>query len=254
MAKTETDTSKNLLSRIFGSFVRSGDYAPENGGVEPAHDTGNLETAIEKSVAGINALYDRKAKLLGVRAAELRKKETIEQQLQKLDAQRVQFLTEHRISGGEQDKQRAAELLEQIERLKREMADIAAIVDAIEQKVADLNGEIVTAERGYRINLGKFLDTQMDGLVAVYNEMAPEFARIVTDIEALYRTMMKYQCGNTNGWWRDARIPTIKPREGHIYPPILDTTSKEFDIAGSRRALELIAAFREGGYFSQFDK
>jgi len=222
--------------------------------VAPVAGTVNLETEIEKSVTRIFSLYEKKKKLLGVRAEELGKNETFEHQLQELGAQRVEALTAHRISKNDQDKQRADDLFETMERLKREMADIAAVVNALEQKIADLNGKIGTAERGYRIDLGKFFDVQMDGLVAVYNEIAPEFARIVTDIEALYRTMMKYQCGNTNGWWRDARIPTIKPRDGHIYPPILDTASREFDTASNDRALELTAAFKEGGYMSRFDK
>jgi hypothetical protein len=246
--------SKNALSKIFGPLFRGSDPAPERDSAVPATDTVNLENEIEKSVAQINSLYDKKMKLLGVRANELRKKETIEQQLQELDAQRIGFLTEHRISGSEQDKQRADELLVQIEQLKREVADTSAIVDSIEQKIVDLNGEIGTAERGYRIDLGKFFDAQMDALVGRYNIIVPEFVQAVTDIDALYRTMIEYGCGNSNGWWRDARVPTIKPRDGFIYPPILDTTSREFDTVSRRRALELIDAFKEGGFMSRFDK
>ncbi len=246
--------SKNALSKIFGPLFRGSDPAPERASAVPATDTVNLENEIEKSVAGINSLYDKKMKLLGVRANELRKKETIEQQLQELDAQRIGYLTEHRISGSEQDKQRADELLVQIEQLKREAADTSAIVDSIEQKIADLNGEIGTAERGYRIDLGKFFDVQLDGLVAQYNAIASDFVRIVTDIDALQKTMIEYGCGNSNGWWRDARAPVIKPRDGHGYPPMLDTTSREFDTASRRRALELIDAFKKGGYMSRFDK
>lgn len=246
--------SNNVLSKIFGPLFRSGDPAPERDSAAPVTDTTNLETEIEKSVAQLDSLYGTKAKLRGLHAAELRNKESLEHRLQELDAQRVDALTERRISKNEKDKQRADELLKQIEHLKREMADISAVANAFEKKIAALNEPIKTAERGYRIDLGKFFDTQMDRLVAEYNDIAPEFARIVTNIDALYKTMIEYQCGNSNGWWRDARAPTIKPRDGHIYSPIMDTTSKEFDAASRRRALELMDAFKEGRFISRFDK
>lgn len=241
---------KNILSRIFGSFARGANSAPETSDAA----TSVIETEIEKRVGRINSLYGTKMKLRGLHTEELEKKDSIEHQLRELDAQRVEALTAYRISKNENDNKRAADLLEQIEPLKREMADISAVANAIAQKIADLNEPIKEAERGYRIDLGKFFDTQMDGLVAEYNDIAPEFARIVTNIDALQKTMIEYQSGNSNGWWRDARAPTIKPRDGHIYSPIMDTTSREFDSVSQRRALELIAAFKEGGFMSRFDK
>ncbi|GEM_PF-3898860 len=254
MSKTETDTRKNLLSRIFEPFIRSGDPAPERDSAAPATDTTNLETAIEKSVARLNELHATWRKLGGLRAKEISKKESIEQELKDLDAQRIEALTAHRISGNESDLKSADGLYGQIEKRKREVADISGVAKAIEQKIAALKEPIETADRGYRINLGKFLDTQMDRLVAQYNAITPEFVRIVTDIDALYKMMIEYGCGNSNGWWRDAHVPTIKPRDGYIYPPIMDTTSREFDTVSRRRALELIDSFKEGGYMSRFDK
>jgi hypothetical protein len=66
--------------------------------------------------------------------------------------------------------------------------------------------------------------------------------------------MLEYGCGNSNGWWKDARAPTIKPRDGFIYPPIMDTRTSEFDTASRRRALEFIDAFKKGGFMSRFEK
>ncbi len=254
MAKTETDTRKNLLSRIFEPFIRSGDLAPERNSPAPVSDTTDLETAIEKSVARLNELHVARRKLGGLRAGEIGKKESIERKLRELDAQRIEALTANRISGNEKDKQRADELYGQIEKLNREVADISGVAKSIEQKIVALKEPIETADRGYRINLGKFFDAQMDVLAGRYNAIVPEFVQVVTDIDALYKTMIEYGCGNSNGWWRDARVPTIKPRDGFIYPPIMDTTNREFDTVSRRRALELIDAFKEGGYMSRFDK
>jgi hypothetical protein len=251
---SKTNDENNILSRVFGSFFRDGYPASERDSAAPATDTTNLETAIEKSVAQLNDLHATWKKLGGLRANEIRKHESIKQELESLDAQRIEALTAHRISGNENDLKRADELYGQIEKRKREVADISGVAKAIEQKIAALKGQIETADRGYRINLGKFFDAQMDVLAGRYNAIAPEFVRVVTDIDALYKTMLEYQCGDSNGWWKDARVPTIKPRDGKIYPPIMDTTSSEFDTASRRRALELIAAFKEGGYMSRFDK
>ena len=246
--------SKHALSKIFGPFLRSGDPAPERDSVATVADTTNLETEIEKSVAMLNELHATKMKLRGLHASEIGKKESIEQKSRELDAQRIEALTAHRISGNERDLKRADELYGQIEKWKREVADISDVAKAIEQRITALNKQIETAARGYRMDLGKFLDTHMDVLVGRYNAIVPEFVQVVTDIDALYKTMIEYGSGNSNGWWRDARAPTIKPRDGFIYPPIMDTTSREFDTVTRRRALELIDAFKEGGFMSRFDK
>jgi hypothetical protein len=246
--------SKNALSKIFGPFFHGGDPAPERNSPASVSDTTNLETEIEKSVAQLNALYATRMKLRGLHAGEIGKKESTGQKLRVLDAQRIETLTAHRISKDEKEKQRADEMYGQIEKLKLELADISGVAQLIEQKIAALDEQIKTADRGYRIDLGKFFDAQMDGLVARYNDIAPEFVQVVTDIDALYKTMIEYGCGNSNGWWKDARVPTIKPRDGFIYPPIMDTTTREFDTASRRRALELIDAFKKGGFMSRFDK
>lgn len=247
MNKLGNEARGNALSRIFGKFVDTTDHGSvNNNSASPVAD--KIESAIESSVIQLNELIAEKVKLQRLRTQETDKKESLDTQTQELESQRIEALTAHRIAGGEKDKQRADDLLKQIEQLKQNAMDATGIAGSIERKIAAIDDEINTADRVYRINLGKFFDNQMDNLVAEYNDLAPRFARIVTDIDALYRMMIQYGAGNSNGWWRDARAPAIKPRDGHIYPAIVDTTSAEFDDTARRRASEIIEAFKKAGF------
>lgn len=255
MSTIESEMRGGIISKLLGKFSGTTEGESVNNNSAPAvAETAKAETEmpVEQCVARLDELTAEKTRLRGIRARELDRKESLDEQIQALDQQRIDALTAFRVDGSEQDKQRAEELFKQIEQLKQDAADAVSIAASVERKMAEIDREVGLSEAGYRAELGKFLDAQMDLLVAVYNNLTPEFTRIVTDIDALYRVMLQCGAGNSNGWWKDARVPTIKPRDGRIYDAILDTNSAEFDAAARDRASEYIVAFKNDGLMWRF--
>ncbi len=254
MSSPDNETRRNAFSRILGKLAGIVARKSDDSDIAVAAADMTQETEIEKSVRALDDLLGEKTRLQGVLDGEIRKKESLDEQIQTLESQRIDALTAHRISDDEKDRQRAEELLKQIEQLKQDMADASAIANSIKGKTSALQEKIGSATHEYRIHLGKLFDEQMDLLVEEYNDIASKFARVTIDIDAIYRLMINCGCGNSNGWWRDARAPTIKPRDGRIYPPIMDTTSRDFDAAARARVSELSTMFKEAGFMWQFDR
>lgn len=249
-------TTERLLPRIFDSLVGRSDKNTES---DDAIENSKLcdQTAVSSEqdfmktrIAELNELNNRISSLRGLHRQEIEMKEALGERLQTIETQRIDALTAHRISGDESDKLKADELRAEAALLERNVKDNTSVAEVIFGKIKILEAQREEARGRYLNDLGRFFDHKMAQLVERYNQIVPDLTDVLTDIAALYEMMIRYRTGNSNGWWGQAHLPTIKPGDGKVYTPILDAQSNIFQQHVARRVEDLIAAFKEAGDMS----
>lgn len=195
--------------------------------------------ASSKSRTELSRLKDERARLRGLHNAELEKQAELEAQLQAVEAERIEALAEHRMSGDATLEERAEELLVKATALRQAISDTAAVAARIQARVEALKPEIDNALSAYRTEFGQFLDAQMREAADAYRTQALRLAETITTIAALQQLMIRLGAGNSNGFWSDARLPQIVPGDGRIHSPLLDAATPAFADRVSQRAAEL---------------
>lgn len=186
-------------------------------------------------------LLENSRKLREAETAEVERAQNLRAQFAGLDAQRIEALTECRLSGNHEAAQRAAELAEQIAPLQRAATDAEAIAAGIDSRLAALASVIEQAARHARQDLGLALEQKFCAVAQCYQEQAQEVAELALQIAALQALMMRLRCGNTNGFDGSIRLPAATPGDARTSEPLVDGHSTEF-----RRAAESIAEVLAG--------
>jgi hypothetical protein len=201
-----------------------------------------------ESRADLSRLKDERARLRGLHNTEIEKQAEIEAQLQAVEAERIEALADHRVSGDAKRGERAQELLAKASALRQDISDASAVAARIQSKIDALKPEIESAMRSYRVDFGKFLENQMAAIAAEYRDQAEKVAEITVTIAALQAVMVRYGCGNSNGFWGNAHVPQIIPGDGRVHEPFLDAGSRRFGDLVPVRASELINELAEQGF------
>ena len=197
------------------------------------------------------ALRESVAKLRAALASEAQRRQQLEARIQELDAQRIEALTEHRLSAEDCAAQRAAGLAAELEPLRSAAADAGAIAAGIDARIAALLPALDQAATHARQELGRHLEQQFAELAARYQAQAPEVAELAVQLAAVQALMVRFRCGNSNGFGRDIRLPTITPGDAREAPTLVDGRSAEFDRLAGAIANELAGELTAAGYSSR---
>src|SRR5487761_2336336 len=173
MAGESKEHPLKVLKRLFTPFAGDDNQAGKTG-------DSVLQSAYE-SVTKISAVIDERRRLRGLEAEETDKLDGLSAQLRAMDSERIQALTEYRVSGEEID-------------------DARAVAGGINLRIHALDEELKPLSMQYRRDLGMFLTAIYGRLIDRYNEAAPGVAEIVLRLAATRRVMAKYLAGNSSGW------------------------------------------------------
>lgn len=244
-----TDKLKNtFLQRffpvLFSQSVISGDDG-ENADNKP------LNTVPEDAMPDIEYLEGLRTESIRIRKMQAEEEDRLnplETEIARLEKERIEVLTQARVEEDEKYTKEAAELLKEIERLKREKQDALGIANQLGDKRVKLSGQITEAERIALLTLGTYLEGRMKELVDHYQTMAPDLAECVLQIRAVQKVMQYYKAGNSNGFQGEVILPNIKALDHKSRPHLIDGGSTEFSHASNERAEELKARLQAAGH------
>jgi len=234
-----------VLKRLFTPFAGSGNQAGKTG------DLG-LQGAYE-SVTKIAALMKERSRLRGLEAAETDKLDELSGQLRAMDSERIQALTEYRVSGEAGANERAQTLLKKCSDIGQEIDDARAVAGGIHSRIQALEDELKPLSMQYRRDLGVFLTTIHSRLIDRYNEAAPGVAEIVLHLAAARRVMLRYLAGNSNGWNGEILLPGMRAGDGSAIEPMLDGGGAAFDRDANERTSAIIAEMTAAGFIWRMD-
>lgn len=235
----------SVLKRLFAPFAGGGDKARQSGDI-------GLQGAYE-SVTKIAALMKERSRLRGLEAAETDKLDGLSAQLRSMDSERIQALTEYRVSGEAGANARAQTLLKKCSDIGQEVDDARAVAGGIHSRIEALEEDLKPLSVQYRGDLGVFLTTIHSRLIDRYNEAAPGVAEIVLQLAATRRVMMRYLAGNSNGWNGQILLPGMVAGEGKTIEPILDGETRSFDEEANERMSGIVAAMSAAGFIWRMD-
>lgn len=245
MAGESKEHPLSVLKRLFTPFAGSGNQAGKTG------DSG-LQGAYE-SVTKIAAIMAERGRLRGLEANETGKLDGLSTQLDALDRERIQALTEFRISGDAGANERAQALLKRCAEIGQEIDDARAVAGGINSRIQALEEQLKSLSRLYRRDLGVFLTTIHSRLIDRYNEAAPGVAEIVLQLAATRRVMMRYLAGNSNGWDGRILLPGMRPEDGNPITPLLDGDSAYFNSEANERMSGIADEMSAAGFIWRVD-
>lgn len=245
MAGESKEHPITVLKRLFTSFAGDGNQAGK------ADDIG-LEGAYE-SVTKIAAIMAERRRLRGLKAAETDKLEGLGAQLRAMDSERIQALTEYRVSGEAGANERAQTLLKKGSEIGQETDDARAVAGAINSRIQVLEEQLKPLSLEYRRELGVFLTTIYRRLIDRYNKAAPGVAEIVLQLAATRRVMSQYMTGDSNGWNGQILLPDMKAGEGRTIEPLLDGGAASFGSEAEERMSGIVAEMSAAGFIWRMD-
>lgn len=247
MSALASKTATSLLSRLLAPFSSN---TEGKDGAEDRHP--QLKAAYE-SVTKLNELFAEKRRLSGLIEAERVKLVDLDEKLARTDAERIEALTEGRISGDEAAKKLAVKKLDECTAIRQELNDAQAVADGIAARIGAIEPKIAGLKRDYLCDLGQFLNGMYVELAGHYNEVAPQAAEAALQLAALHNVMMRYLTGNTNGFERRIYLPACVPFEGRTRDPILDTDTRKFSDGATARMEAILAELKNAGFIWRFD-
>lgn len=229
-------------------------FTPFSGDVNKVGKTGDigLQGAFE-SVTKLSAVMNERSRLRGLEADETDKLESLSAKLRKLDAERIQALTEYRVSAKAVANERAQALLTQCAEIGQEIDDARAVAGGINSRIQDLEEQLKPLRMQYRRDLGLFLTAIHSGLINRYNEAAPGLAEIVLQLAATRRVMARYLAGNSNGWNGQILLPGMRAEDGKTIQPILDGDTPSFNVEAEERMAGIVAEMSAAGFTWRMD-
>lgn len=248
MSSPATERSnKNSLSKALREiFMRPNAQQPAEAGDEerPAP----LEHDASKSRHELNRVNDERQHLRTVHREEVNRKAELEALLEIIEAQRVDALARHRMTGDAKDGELAHQLLTRTKAIRQDIVDSAAVAERIQAKVREIEAEREHRLQIYRTDFGALLDLQMANAADEYRKRAEEAAEAIILIAAIQKLMIRYGAGNSNGFWGQAHLPQIVAGDGRAHPAILDAGNRQFAESVGRRMDEMLDRLRELGY------
>lgn len=245
MAGESKEHPLKVLKRLFTPFAGDDNQAGKTG-------DSVLQSAYE-SVTKISAVIDERRRLRGLEAEETDKLDGLSAQLRAMDSERIQALTEYRVSGEAGANERAQTLLKKCSEIGQEIDDARAVAGGINLRIHALDEELKPLSMQYRRDLGMFLTAIYGRLIDRYNEAAPGVAEIVLRLAATRRVMAKYLAGNSSGWSGEILLPGMRAGDGTTIEPLLDGGSRRFDTEATDLMGEIFEQMRAAGFVSRLD-
>lgn len=219
---------------------------------QEADDGPAVQEAYE-SVTQLNALVAEMSRLRGLRDSETARESELNAELSEIELQRVEALTEFKVSGDQEAKKRADALLKKSETISQQKNDCQSVAKSIQARVDALEVDKKNLRRAYQRDLGMFLDRVFARMCQHYTELAPEVAEAALQMAAVQSVMMRYLCGNSSGFERRIYLPTVQPGNGNTLIPILDADTRSFEEGVNTRMEAVLAELRQAGFTWRFD-
>ncbi|MCB1872001.1 MAG: hypothetical protein KDI49_08350 [Gammaproteobacteria bacterium] len=244
-----TDKLKNtFLQRFFPVLFDQPSISGDEG---ENKDNELVNTVPDDAMPDIEYLAGLRAESIRIRKMQTEEEDRLnplETEITRLEKERIEVLTQARVESDEKYIKKAAQLLKEIERLKREKQDALGIANQLGDKRANLTKQITEAERIALLTLGTYLEGRMKDLVDHYQTMAPDLAECVLQIRAVQKVMQYYKAGNSNGFQGEILLPDIKAFDHKTRPHLIDVGSNDFSRASGERADELKAKLQAVGH------
>lgn len=243
--KQETPRYAGIFKRLLAPFQT------ENSDQE-ADDGAAVQEAYE-SVTQLNALVAEMSRLRGLRASETARESELDVEFGEIELQRIEALTEFKVSGDQEAKKRADALLKKSETISQQKNDCQAVAKSILARVDALEVDKQNLRRAYQRDLGMFLDRVFARMCQRYTELAPGVAEAALQMAAVQNVMMRHLCGNSSGFERRIYLPTVQPGDGKTLLPILDAANRHFEEGVNTRMETVLAELRQAGFTWRFD-
>lgn len=205
------------------------------------------------SAKQLGAHLDERSRLRMLAAEETARVSELDAQLTALNVQRIDALTEDRVSSNPESKATAEALLADCARVRQEIEDASLVKENIGLRIHTLDQEIAPLKAKYRGELGAYLSGIYRGHIEDYNKLAPELAETIYKIAATARVMRRYLAGDSSGWDGTVLLPGMQAGNGRTIPPILDAGSREFEDDANSRMEAILEQLKEAGFIWRLD-
>ena len=221
----------------------------------PAQDTDDGPAVQEAydSVTQLKTLVAEMSRLRGLRDSETAKESELDAEFQAIELQRIEALTESKVSGDPEAKKRADSLLKKSGTVSQQKNDCRVVAASIKARIDALEANKKNLRHAYDRDLGVFLDRVFARMCEHYSALAPDVAEAALQIAAVQSVMMRNRCGNTNGFDRRIYLPNVDAGNGKSLTPILDADTNNFSLAVNTRMEFVIHELKQAGFDFRFD-
>lgn len=187
-------------------------------------------------------------KLKRLSADRLQQREALQSEIEAMEAQRIDSLSQAAMQGSEDDSKTAGKLLKQIQDAKQQLADLDAVQQNIQAKIQTEDNQVSTIYHQCKAELGRYLNNRFQALASHYHELSPEISETVLQIQAVQELMVQLHTGNSNGFDGGVRLPTIEHGNGNTLEPCLEAGSVRYRAMVNDRKEALLTELRAQGY------
>lgn len=201
-----------------------------------------------ETLSRLRALSEERGRVRSLVAAEEKRAEALSEQLRKKDAERIDSLTEARLSGADADSPQLETSQADLAALRRGIEEAAAVAGRLRARLSDVEAALKKSKYDYERELTALLDNLYEQAMGRYNDLAPAVAQAILEVAAIRRVMMSLRLGNTNGWTGEVLLPGMEPRQGALVPPVLQGSSREFADRADKLAQAANERVRAAGF------